>query len=313
MPGSTLFLIGLVQAVLVLLAAPLFTGLSRTLRAKIHSRKGPDILQDYRDILKLIKRQEVVPAQAGWVFRATPYVLMATVLLLAMMIPILTLQAPMGLAGDLIAVVYLLTVFRFFFSLAGLDSGSIFAGIGASREMALGVLTEPAIILVLFVIALLSGSTDLGTISQKVAAGAFSYSSPVVWLGMVAFAVATFIETGKLPYDLAEAEQEIQEGPLTEFSGRGLALLKWSLGIKQVVVIALFLAVFFPFGSAAALSFSSLLISMILFLLKVAFCYVIAALLENSMARLLLFKAPAVTWGVFGIALLSFVFYVASS
>ncbi|GFN23352.1 respiratory chain complex I subunit 1 family protein [Thermanaeromonas sp. C210] len=312
MAGNKLLLIGLVQALLVLVVAPFFTGFSRTLRAKLHSRKGPGILQNYRDIFKLIKRQEVVPAQASWVFRFTPYIVMATTLLMAMIIPILILQSPLGMAADLIAVVYLFAVFRFFFALAGLDSGSGFAGIGASREMALAVLVEPTIILVLFVVALLAGSTDLGTISQKVAAGEISYYSPAVWLGMAAFAIATFVETGKLPFDLAEAEQEIQEGPLTEYSGRSLAILKWSLYMKQVVAIALFLAVFFPFGSAAVVSASSLLVSVATFLLKVAGFYVVAALLENGMARLLLFKTPAVTWVAFGIALLSFVFYLAN-
>jgi hydrogenase-4 component C len=311
MSGGTLFLVGLLQAVLVLLVAPFFTGLSRTLRAKLHSRRGPSIFQDYRDIYKLIKRQEVVPAQASWVFRVAPYLIMASILLISMMIPILTLQSPLGMAGDLIAVVYLFTVFRFFFSLAGLDSGSGFAGIGASREMSLGVLVEPIIILVLFVMALLSGSTNLGIISQQVATGKLSYDSPAIWLAMMAFAVATFIETGKLPYDLAEAEQEIQEGPLTEYSGRSLAILKWSLGIKQVAVIALFVAVFFPFGSAVVISPASILLAMVLFLLKLAIAYVVAALLENSMARFLLFKTPAVTWVVFGVAMLSYVFYLA--
>ncbi|MBE3573368.1 MAG: respiratory chain complex I subunit 1 family protein [Moorella humiferrea] len=312
MPVNKLLLIGLVQALLVLLTAPLFTGFARTLRAKLHSRRGPGIFQDYRDIFKLIKRQEVVPAQASWVFRSAPYVVMATTLLIAMMVPILTLQSPLGMAGDLIAVVYLFALARFFFALAGLDSGSGFAGMGASREMALSVLVEPTIILVLFVVALLAGSTDLGTISQKVAAGEISYYSPAIWLGMLAFAIATFIETGKLPFDLAEAEQELQEGPLTEYSGRSLAILKWNLYMKQVVVISLFLAVFFPFGSAAVVSTSSLLVSMAIFILKVAGFYVIAALLENGMARLLLFKAPEVTWVAFGMALLSFVFYLAN-
>jgi hydrogenase-4 component C len=310
MSGTQSFLIGLLQAVLVLLTAPLCTGLSRTLRAKVHSRRGPDIFQDYRDILKLMKRQEVIPEQASWVFRAAPYVIMAVPLLIAMMVPILTLQSPLGMAGDLIAVIYLFTVLRFFFSLAGLDSGNGFAGIGASREMSLGVLVEPTIVLVLFVMALLAGSTDLGTISQQVAAGKLSYGNPAIWLGMAAFAVATFIETGKLPYDLAEAEQEIQEGPLAEYSGRALAIFKWGLAMKQVVVIALFLAVFFPFGSASSVGLPSILLSTILFLIKLLVVYVVAALLENSMARLLLYKAPAVTWVVFGVAVLSFIFYL---
>lgn len=310
MPEIKLLLIGFVQALFLLLVTPFFTGLSRVLRAKIHSRKGPSILQDYRDIFKLFKRQEVVPAQASWVFRVTPYVIMATMLLICMMIPILTLEAPLGMLGDLIVVVYLLTLFRFFFSISGLDSGSGFAGIGASREMALGVLVEPTIILVLFVVALLSGTTNLGIISQKMVTGEISYLNPAIILGMTAFAVATFIESGKIPFDLAEAETEIQEGPLTEYSGRSLAVMKWSLGLKQMVVTALYLAIFFPFGIAEELTLTSILLSTIFFLIKVVVIYVIAALLENSMARFVLFKTPAVTWVIFGISLLSYVFYI---
>ncbi|WP_022856200.1 respiratory chain complex I subunit 1 family protein [Thermodesulfobacterium thermophilum] len=174
--------------------APFFSGFARVLRAKIHSRKGPSIFQDYRDIFKLIKRQRVVPAQSSWIFCLTPYVMMATILLIAMMTPILTLQSPLRMVGDLIAIVYLFALGRFFFAAAGLDSGSGFAGIGASREMTLAALVEPTIILVLFVMGLLAGSTDIGVISQKVATGEISYYSPTVWLAMAAFSIAAFIE-----------------------------------------------------------------------------------------------------------------------
>ncbi|KHO62862.1 hydrogenase 3 membrane subunit [Thermoanaerobacter sp. YS13] len=310
MLDDKLFFVGLLQALLVMAVTPFFSGFARVLRAKIHSRKGPSIFQDYRDIFKLIKRQRVVPAQSSWIFCLTPYVMMATILLIAMMTPILTLQSPLRMVGDLIAIVYLFALGRFFFAAAGLDSGSGFAGIGASREMTLAALVEPTIILVLFVMGLLAGSTDVGVITQKVATGEISYYSPTVWLAMAAFSIAAFIETGKLPFDLAEAEQEIQEGPLTEYSGGSLALLKWSLSMKQVVVIALFMAIFFPFGNVAVVNGFSILMSTAVFLLKVAIFYVIVALLENSMARLLLFRAHEVTWAAFGIALLSFVFFL---
>jgi hydrogenase-4 component C len=306
-----MIVIGLLQALLILLLAPLFSGFSRVMRAKMHSRRGPSIYQNYRDLAKLMKRQEVVSEQAGWVFHATPYITMVSMLLVALIIPILTVQSPFNWVGDLILVIYLFALSRFFFSLSGLETGSTFGGIGARREQLLSVLIEPVMLLVLFVMALLAGSTNLGTISTKVATGHVPYYTSV-WLGMLAFAFASFVEMGKLPFDLAEAEQELQEGPLTEFSGRSLAILKWGLYLKQVVLVALFLAVFLPFGSMMALSIPAILLAIVAFLLKVVLFYFIVAILENAMARVRFLKASAVTWAALGAAILSFVFYLAN-
>lgn len=303
--------VGVLQALILLLVAPVFSGFSRVLRAKIQTRKGPPLMQNYRDIVKLMKRQEVVSEQAGWVFRIAPYVSMAAMLLVALIVPMLAAASPLGVVGDLILVVYLFAIPRILFSLAGLDSGSTFAGISARRELLIAALIEPVLILVVFVLALLVGSTNLGTISKTVATGMMPISL-AFWLGMAAFAFATFVEMGKLPFDLAEAEQELQEGPLSEYSGRSLALVKWSLYLKQIVLVALFLALFFPFGSMANLSLGGIVIGLIAFLIKAAIFYFVVALLENAMARMRFMKAPAATWLALGAAVLSFVFYLAN-
>ena len=125
-------------------------------------------MQNYLDIAKLMKRQEVVSEQAGWVFRATPYISMAAMLLVALIVPLLAAASPLGVVGDLILVVYLFAIPRMLFSLAGLDTGSTFGGIGARRELLIAALIEPVLFLVVFVVALLAGSTNLGTISYKV-------------------------------------------------------------------------------------------------------------------------------------------------
>ena len=307
----SMIVLGLLQALVVLLVAPLFSGFSRVMRAKMHSRRGPSLLQNYRDLVKLMKRQEVVSEQASWVFRATPYISMAAMLLVAMIIPIFTIQSPFGWVGDLILVIYLFALSRFFFSLAGLDTGSTFGGIGARREMLISVLIEPVILLVLFVVALLAGSTNLGVISAKIATGQIPYYTSV-WLGMLAFAFASFVEMGKLPFDLAEAEQELQEGPLTEYSGRSLAIMKWGIYMKQVVLVSLFIAVFLPFGTMITASVLSAAIAVIAFFVKAFIFYAVVALLENAMARVRFLKASAVTWAALGAALLSFVFYLAN-
>jgi hydrogenase-4 component C len=232
-------------------------------------------------------------------------------LLAAMIIPILTVQSPFGIVGDMIAVIYLFALPRFFLSLSGLESGSSFGGIGARREMLVSVLIEPVILLAMFVMALLAGSTNLGAITTKVAAGVIPYYS-AVWLGMLAFAFATFVEMGKLPFDLSEAEQELQEGPLSEYSGHSLAILKWGIYLKQMVTVSLFLAIFLPFGSMASLTLPALFLAIVAFLLKAALFYAIAALLENAMARVQFLKVSTVTWVALGAAMLSFVFYLSS-
>jgi hydrogenase-4 component C len=311
-----MILIGLLQAFAILALAPLFSGFSRVLRAKMHNRRGPSIFQNYRDLAKLMKRQEVVSSQAGWVFRITPYATLAAMLLVATLIPIFTVQSLFGSIGDLILVIYLFALSRFLFVLSGLEVGNTFGGLGAKRELLISVLIEPVMLLVLFVMALLAGSTNLGVISTKIASGQIPYYTSV-WLGMLAFAFASFVEMGKLPFDMAEAEQELQEGPLAEFSGSALALMKWGIYLKQIVLVALFLAVFLPFGSATAIAAGlppllAILLGAMIFFLKVGIVYFVIALLENAMARVRFIKASAATWAALGAAILSFVFYLAN-
>jgi len=309
MTTGSLILIGILQAFLIAIIAPLFSGFARVLRAKMHSRRGPGVLQNYLDLIKLMKRQEILPVQGNLVFRITPYITIATVLLVAMIIPILVTQSPFGWMGDMILVIYLLALIRFFAALSGLASGSTFGGVGARREWFISALIEPLILLVLFVMALMAGSTNLGVISTSVATGALPYYA-TVWLGMISFAFGIFVEACKLPFDLSEAEQELQEGALTEYSGRSSALMTWGFYMRQLALVSLFLAVFVPFGSMTALSLPAGLLALLVFVLKAAFLYVIAALLENSMARLRFIKAPSVTWIALGIGLLCFAFYL---
>jgi hydrogenase-4 component C len=306
-----LFGIGLLQAVLLLVLAPLYSGFARVMRAKMHSRHGPPLKQNYRDIAKLMTRQEVISEQAGWIFRATPYVSLACMFLVALIIPILITDAPLAAAGDLILIIYLFALPRTFFAIAGLESGSTFGGIGARRELLVAALVEPILLMVIFVMALLSGTTNLSLISTEVATGTFPYSLAYL-LGMVAFAFAVFIEMGKLPFDLGEAEQELQEGPLAEYSGRSLAILKWSIYLKQLVLVALFVALFIPFGAMTSFSLIGIVLAAVIFLLKAVLWYFIAAVFENAMARTRFMNAPAVIWMALGMALLSFVFYLAN-
>ena len=307
-----LVIFALAQAVILLLLTPLFTGISRQIRARMHSRRGPGIWQDYREIHKLFKRQEVAPISSGLMFRLMPWVLISSmlvlVLVLAMALPLFITVSPFAGGGDLITLIYLLALFRFFFALSGLDTGSPFAGVGASRELTLGILVEPMLILSLLVLALIAGSTHIEMISNTLATG---WNSPLTTvLALLACGFACFIEMGKIPFDVAEAEQELQEGPLTEYSGAGLALAKWGLELKQVVMAALFVALFLPFGRAQELSLACLLTSLVVTLLKVLLIFVLASIAENTLARGRFLLIHHVTWLGFSLAALAWVFWL---
>ena len=307
--SAGMFALGLVQALILLLLAPLFSGISRFIRARVQSRRGAGILQDYRDIAKLMKRQNILPDNAGFVSKAMPYVLISTVLVVAMSLPMFTLASPFGTGGDLITAIYLFALFRFFFSIAGLDSNSTFSGLGASREVTLGVLVEPILMLSLLVIALAAGSTNFGLISTALATQTWSY--PVATLvALAAAAFAIFVEMGKIPFDLAEAEQELQEGPLTEYSGPALALIKIGLSLKSVVVASIFVGVLLPFGAAQELTLSAVVLGAVLFFVKLFVAFVIACVFENTLARTRFMLAGRLSIVGFGISVLAFVFYL---
>ncbi|EOI3470601.1 respiratory chain complex I subunit 1 family protein [Cronobacter turicensis] len=301
----------LLQALALFACAPLLSGVTRVARARLHNRRGPGVLQEYRDLLKLLGRQSVAPAASGWVFRFTPYAMLAVMFTIAAALPVVTVRSPLPGAGDLITLLYLFAIARFFFAIAGLDTGSPFTGIGASREAMLGVLVEPILLLGLWVAATVAGSTHISLIAARVYDWPVAHSLTLV-LALAACTFATFIEMGKLPFDLAEAEQELQEGPLSEYSGAGFALLKWGISLKQLVVLQMFVGVFVPWGQMLTFSLSGMAIALALAVVKLLVGVLIIALFENSMARLRFNAVSRVTWTGFGLAFLAFVSLLAA-
>ncbi|ALB70890.1 respiratory chain complex I subunit 1 family protein [Cronobacter muytjensii] len=304
-------LFALIQALALFACAPLLSGVTRVARARMHNRRGPGVLQEYRDLFKLLGRQSVAPAAAGWVFRFTPFAMLAVMLTIAAALPVVTVSSPLPEAGDLITLVYLFAIARFFFAIAGLDTGSPFTAIGASREAMLGVLVEPILLLGLWVAATVAGSTHISHIAATVYHWPVAHSLPLL-LALAACAFATFIEMGKLPFDLAEAEQELQEGPLSEYSGAGFALLKWGISLKQLVVLQMFVGVFLPWGQMTSVTVSGGLLALALAVIKLLVGVLVMALFENSMARLRFNAVSRVTWTGFGLAFLAFVSLLAA-
>ncbi|WP_313050118.1 respiratory chain complex I subunit 1 family protein [Atlantibacter subterraneus] len=307
----TNLLLPVIQMLVLFAVAPLLSGITRAARARLHNRRGPGILQEYRDLVKLLSRQSVAPAASGWVFRLMPLMMVGVMLTIACALPVVTLYSPLSELGDLITLIYLFAIARFFFAIAGLDTGSPFTGIGASREAMLGVLVEPILLLGLWVAAQVAGATHISSITLTI------YHWPVhatlpLGLALLACAFATFIEMGKLPFDLAEAEQELQEGPLSEYSGSGFALLKWGISLKQLVVLQMFLGVFIPWGQMSAFSWPGLIVAVLIAVIKLVVAVLLIALAENSMARLRFVETSRITWAGFGFAFLAFVSLLAA-
>ena len=275
----------------------------------MHSRKGPGLLQDYHDIAKLFKRPDVHTVSSSYLFRAMPVLLLATVMVLAMGMPMLTRFVPIPGIGDMITIVYILALSRFIFVLAALDSSSSFSGVGGIRELIIGTLIEAAMLFSLLVVALVAGSTDVGIIGAHIASGETSSYVAVV-IAAAAFAVTIYVELGKVPFDLAEAEQELQEGPLTEYSGPSFALIKLAMAVKQIVVVSWFIALFIPFGSAVELTPLALLIGLGVFLLKLVVIFFVVSIIENSVTRVRFKLLSQQSWAVVGISALAFIFYL---
>lgn len=298
-------IVGVVQALIIVAISPFISGFSRWLRAKMHSRRGPSVWQDYYDIAKLFKREDVHSAESSFVHRFTPILFIACMLALAFGIPMITTTSPIPVLGDIILVIYLLALSRFFFSLCAIDSGDTYAGLGGVRELLVGVLIEPAMMLSLIVVALATGTTYLGGMGLMVQ-GLYVTSPVGVAVAGVAFAVACYVELGKIPFDLAEAEQELQEGPLSEYSGPSLALMKIAMAMKQIIIVSWFFAIFCPWGSAAELTVASLAIGLLCWFVKVFVFFLVCGLIENALMRVRYKFLGGKTWAIVGLSACAF-------
>jgi formate hydrogenlyase subunit 4 len=237
----TNFIIGIFNLLLVLLAAPLLDGVLRKVRARIHSRQGPPVLQTYFDLAKLMVKEDQA-AVNNFIFAAAPVACLGSVLLASLLIPMGGV-VPLGFGGDVVFLIYVLALSPIAICLGGMASGNPYAFIGVNREVMMLIVVEPVLAITLIASALRAHSLLLATSVQYIAQHPPSIS---LLICAIAFSLAVQLEVAKLPFDLTEAEQEIVEGPLIEYSGRKLALLKWSLYSKQIVFLTLFVEAFVP-------------------------------------------------------------------
>lgn len=301
------------QTIVLLAVAPFVVGLIRKVKARLQLRRGASVLQPYADLAKLFRKQPVISTTTSWIFTATPYIVFSSTLLAGLLVPVFTSTIPLNFAGNIIALVYLLALGTFFLILAGLDAGSAFGGMGSSREAIVASLTEPAMIMSIFAIALTAGSTNLSTIVHKTALleGIVTDPSPHL-MALAALFIVTLAETGRVPVDNPATHLEltmIHEAMILEYSGRYLALVEWASGLKLLVFLTLIANIFAPWGIATSLEPAALGIGLATYCVKVSGLAVLIGVIESMFAKLRLFRVTDFLGVAFILALLGMIFF----
>ncbi len=299
----------ILQTGLLLAVSPLVSGLIKRAKARLQNRRGPPVWQPYLDLAKFLRKDLVISTQASWVFSFAPSVVFLTALLAGLLVPTITVQAPLSLFGGVLALVGLLALGRFFLALGGLDPGSAFGGMGSSREMTLAAIAEPALMLAVFTVAIAAGSTDLSRIVQAAQSPEWRLLNPMHVLAFAALFIVLLAETGRIPVDNPATHLEltmIHEAMLLEYSGRHLALMEWGAALKQLVVMTLLANVFLPVGLApAGASPAALGVALLAYLGKLAAVAGAVVVVETVNAKLRLFRVPDLLSAAFVLAALA--------
>jgi formate hydrogenlyase subunit 4 len=283
------------QLLLVLLMAPLLTGFVRKVKARLLRRQGPPIIQPYRDLARLLQKDVVLADTASWLFRVAPYLIFAATWVAAALVPTFATSLLFSWTADLIAIAALLGSVRFFLALAGLDVGTSFGGIGASREMMIASLAEPAILMIVFTLALVAKSTQLSTISDYLLSShvGVRISLGLVLVGLIIVAIA---ENARIPVDNPATHLEltmVHEAMVLEYSGRHLAVIELAASLKLLLYVSLIACVFAPWGLVRAdAGVGAYLLGSVAWLGKLAVGGVLLALFETVIAKMRVFRVP---------------------
>ena len=298
----------ILQTLLLLALAPLVSGCIRNWKAKLQNRRGPRVWQPFFDLAKFFGKDMVISEHASWIFRAMPHLLFLSTLLAGLMVPLVSTAAPLSLFGDALALVGLLALGRFFLALGGLDAASAFGGMGSSREMTLAAIAEPALMLAVFTIAIKAGSTNLSRMLLAAHGPTWQLLNPAHVLAFASLFIVLLAETGRIPVDNPATHLEltmIHEAMILEYSGRYLALIEWSAAVKQLVLMALLVNIFFPIGIPADLSPATLGLSLAWFVAKLLLLSAAVVLVETTNAKLRLVRVPDLLSAAFILATLA--------
>ncbi|NTW72630.1 MAG: formate hydrogenlyase [Eubacteriaceae bacterium] len=303
----------LLQIGIFVLISPLVSGVIKKVKAMTQKRKGAPVLQLYFDLTKLLKKQAVISDKASWIFKASPYVVFSTAIAASLLIPVTTFVVPGRFSGDIIMLVYLLALGRFFMTLSGLDTGSTFGGMGSSREVMISSLMEPSILVSVFTMGLIAKSTSVYDIMEMMQSGNVSLTHPVFIMIFLALLIITLAETSRIPVDDPATHLEltmVHEAMILEYSGRHLALMELGASIKQLVFITLIVNIFLPHDQLITYTGAmGIILSIAIYILKVVGFSVLMALAEVSTVKFRLFSVPNLAALSFMLSFLGFLQY----
>jgi formate hydrogenlyase subunit 4 len=283
------------QMALVLLAAPLLTGFIRKVKARLQRRRGPSLIQPYRDLYRLLHKEVVLAENASWLFRVTPYLIFAATWVAASLVPTFASGLMFSWAADLIAIIALLGSARFFLALAGLDVGTSFGGIGSSREVMIASVAEPAMLLIVFSVALVAGSTQLSYVAEVMASPEIGLRVSL-GLALIALVMVGIAENGRIPIDNPATHLEltmVHEAMVLEYSGRHLAMIELAASMKLLLYLSLLACLFFPWGLATAeMSPAAYAFGFVSYIGKIVSGGVLLAVFEIIVAKMRVFRVP---------------------
>jgi formate hydrogenlyase subunit 4 len=301
------------QFVLLILSAPLVRGITARLKALLQRRRGASIWRPYADLLKLFRKEDIVPPSASWLFRASPRLEFAFTVAAVAFVPLVFSGGLLSFTGDFIVLVYLLAFARFLLLLGALDGGSSFGGMGASREIMISVLVEAPLLISLTAIAVTAKSASLASIVAWTQMQSFFDMSAIHMLAFAALTLVVIAETGRMPVDNPATHLEltmVHEAMVLEYSGPSLAFIELAHALKLNLMVALLIALFVPWGIAGGAGAGAVIISAAVYVIKFFVAIAALAVLESSVAKLRMYAVPEFLGIAFALSVLAIVFTV---
>ena len=306
------WLLAAAQTALFVSAAPLLAGWVKRVKCHMQNRAAPALWQPYRDLAKLFRKHMVLAENASWLFRATPYIVFGAMSLAAAAVPLVAVDLPTGAIADVIVLVGFFALARFFTALAGMDIGTAFGGMGASREMTIAALAEPAMLMAVFTLSMTAGSTNLSSAIHYVLEAGLVLR-PSFLFALLALAMVAVAETGRVPVDNPATHLEltmIHEAMILEYSGRHLALIEWAAQIKLMIYAVLVANIFWPWGIAQEFTSEALGIGAVAIAAKLTALAVVLVVWETVLAKMRIFRVPPFLGFAFLLSLLGMLTHV---
>lgn len=305
---------GILNMFFVVAVSPLFISLIKKVKAYAQGRRGPSLFQTYYSLIKLLKKETVYSSNSSWIMRVTPLINIAVLLIASLFVPLIFIPSPVDSIGNVILFLYLLALAKFFMALSGLDAGSTFGGMGSSREMSLSAVIEPVAIIVFAALAFVLKTLNIHEMFLISLTGSGILSiNPALFPILIALFILLITETARVPVDNPETHLEltmIHEAMILEQSGKNLAMMEVSHAIKQTLLMALIINIFFPWGVVTTLEARGLAIAAAIFIAKGMAFSVAIGLFESSFAKLRLFRLPNYFMIAFFLSLITILFEV---